>query len=127
MSISMMSDGRRSNTDTAITIQGNLAVGEQNRPYAVTGREEIQQRLYIRLSAVKGGFLYDPALGSGLATMDMTQPDALLCAEAQARQALAEEIGAEVTGVSWDNQTLTVFVHWDGADYAVPVRRRETE
>ena len=83
--------------DTALHISGDWAVDAQAHPYIITDKEEKQQQLYIRLSAVKGGFLYDRTLGSALAYLDISRPDAVQQAEALARQALAQEPSAEVT------------------------------
>ena len=112
--------------DTALHISGDWAVDAQAHPYIITDKEEKQQQLYIRLSAVKGGFLYDRTLGSALAYLDISRPDAVQRAEALARQALAQEPSAEVTGVSLEEDMLIVFVQMDGENYEIPVRREVT-
>lgn len=109
--------------DTAISQTGDWAVDVNERPYLVDGQEERQQQLYLRLAVKKGSFCYDRTLGSELAALDVSCSDALLQAEAQARQALAALPEAEVTGVSAEEGRWTVFVRWDGQDYTIPVRR----
>lgn len=109
--------------DTAIRYTGDFAVDVNERPYFITGQDERRQQLYWRLSMVRGGSLYDRTTGSDLSAIDLSRADAVLQAEAQARKALADLPGAEVTGVSLENGTLTVFVQWDGQDYEIPVRR----
>lgn len=71
---------------------------------------------------MKGGFLYDRSLGSGIRSAD-TVPQI----EAQARQALADMPEAEVTGVSLENDVLKVFVHINGQDEEIIVRRESAE
>lgn len=39
------------------------------KPVAISGREEEQQRCFIRLQTPKGSFLHQPELGSGLCAL----------------------------------------------------------
>ena len=114
---------RRSDTDTAININGDVARDSGGRVYYVSGREETAQRLYILLSAKRGGFIYGRELGSGIGLVGLTDSDAALRVEAYARQALAGMPSAEVTGAAVANGEVTVFVAVDNEEYNITIRR----
>ncbi len=104
-------------------INGDLLRDSSGRPYFVSDRDETAQRLYILLSAKRGGFIYDRELGSDIGLIDPADSDASVRAEAYARRALACMPQAEVTGVCVEQNGITVFVTADGEEYGIRVRR----
>lgn len=109
--------------DTAICLDGDFAVDDQHRLCRITGKAELAQQLYIRLSAVRNGFWYDRKLGSGIAQVDLNATDAVQKIEAEARKALADMAQAEVTGVQISGGTVTVFVCCRGEEFSIDIRR----
>ncbi len=111
--------------DAKIGTDGDLVVDESGRLCCVSGKEELYQRMYLRLAAVRGGFLYDKSFGSDIGTIDLTKEDAVLMIEAMARRALAEIRDAEVTGAVIEEQAVTVFVSCQGDEFAIEIKRRD--
>ncbi len=122
-----MSVWRWSSTDTAINLRGDVARDSSGKVHYVSGREEIQQRLYILLSAKKGKFIYDRSIGSGIWQTDPDDGDAVLRIEAYARQALSGMPEAEVTGAEIQDGQITVFAAVGDEEYSIIVRREEEE
>lgn len=106
--------------DCALNGSGDLAADERGLPYFVSGREELAQRLYIALSARKGGFLYDRELGSRLSETELTDGQQ---AAALAREALQPLPGAEVLDARLLDGQVTVRVSCDGEEFEIAVRR----
>ena len=78
-------------------------------PYHIAGREELLQRMYILLSAKKGGFIYNRELGSRIGGIIPSDAQAAAKAEAYARKALESVPYAEVTGANIDNNTPVLY------------------
>ena len=79
--------------DTALNISGDIS------PYTISETDELKQRLYIALSAKKGGFIYDRELGSDIFAVDLSEPDCINKIEVFASKALSDISNAEVIGV----------------------------
>ena len=109
-------------TDTKLSLTGDLAKSYDGRPYHISGRDELEQKMYILLSARKGAFIYDRELGSRIYEIDTESPDAVTETEAQARNALAVIPQAEVTGVQINNGAVTVFVNCGGEEFEIVPR-----
>ena len=88
-------------------------------PYHIAGREELLQRMYILLSAKKGGFIYNRELGSRIGGISPSDAQAAAKAEAYARKALESVPYAEVTGANIDNNAVKVTVSVQGEDEAM--------
>lgn len=70
---------------------GDFAIGENGLTETVDGAEELLQRARIRLSAVRGGFVHDPTLGSRLNRLECAPPKAMEeAAMMYVREALAD-------------------------------------
>ena len=54
---------------------GIISANANGLPVQVSGIDEITQRALIRLSVRKGGFIYDPDLGSDLFNISVTKTD----------------------------------------------------
>lgn len=108
--------------DTALNINGDIALSELGKPYRISGKDEIQQQLYILLSAKKGGFIYDRELGSDIFTVDLSALNCLSEIEAKARQALTDFPTAEIVGVSIDNGTISLSIELDNELYEIELR-----
>lgn len=104
-----------------MSINGDILVDDSGNLCLLSGREEIKQRLYIMLSARRGGFVYDRELGSELCDASLTDSDN---AAALARKALSRMPEAEVTGVDISGDLLCVSVVYEGYLYNINVRRR---
>ena len=89
----------------------------------VSGRDEIQQKLYIMLSARHGKFIYDRELGSDIFSADVSQPDFTDKIEAHARKALSDMPNAEIVGVEADNGSICIGVEVDSEIYEITVRQ----
>ncbi len=111
--------------DTALSRSGDFFLNARQEMEPLTGREEQRQRLYLLLSARRGGFLYDKCFGSSIFQVDLQQSDALLQIEARAREALDCLPDAEVTGVSAEPDGIHVFVLKDNVNYDIGIRREE--
>lgn len=83
--------------DTKLTDR-DQAVSPAGLPFAVTGREELLQRVLIRLSVPRGRFLPDPELGSRLYRMPRGTEEQM---ESYARFA----IGEALFGLDWAELT----------------------
>ena len=81
----------------------------------------ISQKLYILLSAKKGGFIYDRGLGSDIFKAYVSQPDCIPLIEAQARAALTEFPQAEIVGVTAENTGICVSVQLDDEIYEIDI------
>lgn len=112
--------------DTTLGYDGDLAVDENGRIGYVSGQDEIRQRLYIRLSARKGSYVYDRELGSGIAEAYNSGADAAQI-EAKAREALDSIPQAEVVGVEVTQEGVTVFVDAFGNTFDIMIRVSERE
>lgn len=102
--------------DTALNIQ-------DISPDTVSGRDEIQQKLYILLSARHGKFIYDRELGSDIFSVDVSQPDFTDQIESHARKALSDMPNAEIIGVSADNGNLCIGIEVDSEIYEITIRQ----
>lgn len=91
-------------------------------PYHIAGREELLQRMYILLSAKKGGFIYNRELGSRIGGISPSDAQAAAKAEAYARKALESVPYAEVTGANIDNNAVKVTVSVQGEDAEIELR-----
>ena len=89
----------------------------------VSGRDEIQQQLYIMLSARHGRFLYDRELGSDIFSVDISQPDFTDKVESHARKALSDMPNAEIVGVEANNGNICIGVEVDSEIYEITIRR----
>ena len=105
--------------DTALSISGDLALDSREMPYFVSGTEEVRQRLYIMLSATKGGFIYNRELGSRLS---QEEPADNAQAEALAREALSALPDAEVISAVIFDGELTVRIRYEGEELIINVR-----
>ncbi len=108
--------------DTALHISGDLAVDDNGQPYRIAGEEAVRQQLYILLSARKGAFLYDRALGSDIFQIDLSAPDCIPLIEAKARHALAGLPDTEIAGVTVEEGIITVHVLRNQIIYEVILR-----
>lgn len=89
----------------------------------VSGNDEIQQKLYILLSARHGRFLYDRELGSDIFSVDVSQPDYTDKIEACARKALSDMPDAEIVGVETDNGDICIGVEVNSEIYEITIRQ----
>ncbi len=103
--------------DTALNITGDISRD------TVSGSDEIQQRLYILLSARYGKFIYDRELGSDIFSVDISQPDCTDIIESHARKALSDMPNAEIIGVVADNGNICIGVEADGEIYEITLRQ----
>ena len=83
--------------------------------------EEIYQKLYILLSARKGGFIYDRQLGSDIFQVDVSQPECIPLIESKARNALSGFPEAEIVGVTAENTDICVSVQIDDEIYEIDI------
>ena len=89
----------------------------------VSGRDEIQQKLYIMLSARHGRFIYDRELGSDIFSVDVSQPDFTDQIESHARKALHDMPNAEIVGVEANNGNICIGVEVDSEIYEITIRQ----
>ena len=89
----------------------------------VSGRDEIQQKLYIMLSARHGKFIYDRELGSDIFSVDISQPNFTDQIESHARKALHDMPNAEIIGVEADHGNICIGVEVDSEIYEITVRQ----
>ena len=103
--------------DTALNITGDISRD------TVSGSDEIQQRLYILLSARYGKFIYDRELGSDIFSVDVSQPNFTDRIESCARKALHDMPDAEIVGVEANNGNICIGVEADGEIYEITLRQ----
>lgn len=84
--------------DTAIK-NGNIVLGENGKPYTISGIDEALQRARICLEIKKGSFIFLPSLGSELWRLDATKPYLNKQADMFVREALAGLRGITVMSV----------------------------
>ncbi len=101
--------------DTALNISGDIS------PYTISETDELKQRLYIALSAKKGGFIYDRELGSDIFSVDISEPDCINKIEAFARKALSDISNAEVIGVVAESNSICIGVETDSGIYDITI------
>ena len=105
--------------DTALDISGDFASYGDEGIYFISGNDELKQRLYILFSAVKGGFIYDRELGSGISREVNAVPEI----ESLAREALESVPEAEVVGAEINGGEITVTVMIGGTETDIILRR----
>lgn len=103
--------------DTALNIFGDISRD------TVSESDEIQQKLYILLSARHGKFIYDRELGSDIFSVNTSQPDCIDKIESHARKALSDMPDAEIVGVVADNGTVCIGVEVDSRIYEITIRQ----
>lgn len=98
-----MADEYIGNNDTPV-------IEDEGMPYEMLPENEPFSQVFIALCAVRGKYRYDRALGSTLGTIDRDAPDALVCAEAAAREALKRIPAAEVMNVEMEDGLFIITV-----------------
>ncbi|MBQ9461763.1 MAG: hypothetical protein IJU51_07620 [Clostridia bacterium] len=108
--------------DMKLGLHGDMEINSMGLPYHIAGMEELIQRIYVLLSARKGGFIYNRELGSGISEVSPDDPQAVPKIEACARKALESIPEAEVTGAAINDGQITVTVSLTGIDIEIIVR-----
>lgn len=103
--------------DTALS-HGDFA---GDRPYLISGTDELLQRAYIRLQCPLGGFSFDPTLGSRLHEIVGIGPEADRLALSYAQDALRELPAVDAVSAHVDAEEVVITVQCSGASYAVSV------
>lgn len=111
--------------DIRIGSNGDMAKDENGRPYAVSGREARKQLFYILLAAVRGGFLYDPLLGSDIVRSGTDLLRDAVYLEGLARRALWSVPSAEVTGAAFDDSGVWIYLSENGENYSIHIAEQE--
>lgn len=107
--------------DTAIA-NGDFLLDDRGRPLAITGMQEILQRILIRLTVKKGSFIFDPDLGSNLYTLKTSG----LSAKGDALKLVREAL-QDMKGISVENVSLTPTNGGDRMELYVQVSAGENK
>ena len=108
--------------DMKLGLHGDMEINSLGLPFHIAGFEELVQRIYVLLSAKKGGFIYNRELGSSIDSVSPEDPQAVPKIEAFARKALESIPEAEVTGAAINDGGITVMVSLSGIDIEIFVR-----
>ena len=63
--------------DMKLGLHGDMEINSLGLPFHIAGFEELVQRIYVLLSAKKGGFIYNRELGSGIDSVSPEDPQAV--------------------------------------------------
>ncbi len=98
---------------------GDFKRDPAGRPVSVSGLEELKQRIYIRLKARLGGFIYDRGLGSNICELSDNADEREILAAV--RHALPELFDAEPLSASLSGNNFTAEFRSRFGDFSVSV------
>lgn len=98
---------------------GEIKRGPTGKPISVSGLEELKQRIYIRLKARLGAFIYDRRLGSNICELSDNASDKEILSVV--RCSLPELFDAELLHAGLEGSNLTAEFRSRFGDFSVSV------
>lgn len=96
---------------------GDFKRNSSGRPIQISGLDELKQRIYIRLKARLGGFIYDRKLGSEItADVQNNQLTELI------RKSLPELFDVDLVSASMDNGNLKVNFNSQFGEFTLKIQ-----
>lgn len=98
---------------------GDFKRSPTGKPLSVSGLDELKQRVYIRLRAKPGVFIYDRRLGSNISEISENAGDEEILASI--RKALPELFDAELVSVGFEKNNFTAKFRSEFGEFAVTI------
>lgn len=108
--------------DTFLSVDGDLGIDSEGKPYLIDNEEELLQKVYILLSAKKEKFIYDRKFGSKINEVDISGENAADEISAMARDTLEVLPYAEVISAEISENTVIITVEINETEYDVILR-----
>lgn len=102
---------------------GDFALDSSRMPVKISGEDEVKQRIYIRLKAKRGSFLYDRNLGSRLYELADCYDRQML--KSAVKEALDGTNYAEVISAENTNNGISVTFERNGKQFDIVVPKEE--